>query len=135
MASLKFLKPPIIACMELTRTLKNTDGKSISEAWFITQFFCELLKINCFDVDDFASQRQSAISCLPDVIQERFLHSSKFRCSVLLHFLVACSLADFLLRKSLILVYHASNLNRFVALPVLIIFIFASKLNDFIFPI
>jgi hypothetical protein len=45
-------------------------------------------------VDDFAGQRQIAISCLPDETKERFLHSGKIGCSVLLHFIVACSLAD-----------------------------------------
>jgi hypothetical protein len=96
MASHKFLKPPI-ACEELTSTLKKNGEFTFANriknhgSLVINQFFCELLF--CFDVDDFASQRKIAISCLPDETQERF-HSDKFGCSVSLHFLVACSLAD-----------------------------------------
>jgi hypothetical protein len=104
--------------------------ESISETWLITQFFYELF---CFGVNDFASQRQIAISCLPDVTQESSLHSGKFECSILLHFLVACSLTDsenFLtieITDFEFLIHHTPHSS--------IIFIFASKLNNFLFPI
>jgi hypothetical protein len=92
------------------------------------------------------SQRQIAISCLPDETQEHFLHSGKFGCSVLLHFLVACSLIDPF--AQIFFVFFLTEITDFdtpcFKLKSLcgslfsyssIIFIFASKLNDFLFPI
>jgi hypothetical protein len=98
------------------------------------------LQLFCFDVDDFASQRQIAISCLPGVTQEWFLCSVRFifllpaLSPIRLHkfswFFFIIDITDFDIPS-----FKLKSLCGTPYSDSSIIFIFASKLIDFIFPI